>query len=224
MPRTRAGSGAEPTGASSAQQQYRTLREEILAGRLVPGTVLLETAVSARLGAGRAPVREAILRLEAEGLLSRGPQGVQVRVRSTDEIFDIYQARIALEAEAAATAARRASELDLTRLRHVQQQSRDAADPAQARALHARWHSVLAAASHNATVTELLERLAFQLAPYETGSLADPGNLTTSHDEHDQLIEAIAAGDHQIARELIATHLRRTRDVRVAALVSAETI
>jgi DNA-binding FadR family transcriptional regulator len=51
-------------------------------------------------------------------------------VRSTDEVFAIYQARIALEAEAAAAAARRASELDLTRVRHVQQQAKEASDPA----------------------------------------------------------------------------------------------
>lgn len=199
------------------------LREEILTGELTPGTPVLETAVSARLGVGRAPVREAILRLESEGLLSRGPHGALVRIRSIDEVFEIYQARIALEAEAAASAARHASELDLTRLRHLQQQAEDTTDPAQARALHARWHSVLAQAGHNGTVLELLERLAGQLAPYETGSLAEPPNLSTTHDEHGQIADAIARGDQDDARALVTKHLQRTRDVRITALVQAET-
>lgn len=226
MPRTSARRAAEPkapTASSSAQEQYVKLREEILTGKLTPGTPVLETAVSARLGVGRAPVREAILRLESDGLLSRGPHGAQVRVRSTDEVFEIYQARIALEAEAAASAARHASELDLTRLRHVQLQAAGAADPAQARALHARWHGVLAQAGHNATIVELLERLAGQLAPYETRSLAESPNLATTHGEHDDIADAIARGDQDTARRLITAHLQRTRDVRVAALVQAET-
>lgn len=209
--------------SSSAHQQYAKLREEILTGKLAPGTPVLETAVSARLGVGRAPVREAILRLEFDGLLSRGPHGAQVRVRSTDEVFEIYQARIALEAEAAASAARHASELDLTRLRHMQRQAEEASEPGQARALHARWHGVLAQAGHNPTIVELLERLAGQLAPYETGSLAESPNLTTTHGEHGEIADAIARGDQDTARVLITQHLQRTRDVRIAALVQAET-
>jgi DNA-binding FadR family transcriptional regulator len=118
---------------------------------------------------------DAMVRYTAESSrLNENPDDSESAAGPTAHRFEcaqltIYQARIALKAEAAAAAARRATELDLTRVRHVQQQANAASDPAQARALHARWHTVLAQASHNGDLLELLERLAGQLAP--VGSL-----------------------------------------------------
>ncbi|MCW2879523.1 MAG: transcriptional regulator, GntR family [Sphaerisporangium sp.] len=213
----------QAVGSSDAvQAQYLRLQEEIFSGALPPGSPVLETVISTRYGVGRAPVREAILRLESDGLLHRGPRGVEVRVRSIEEVAEIYQARIALEAEAAAQAARVRSPLDLERLRHVQERASSASDPAEARALHARWHIVLAQASRNTTIAELLERLAWQLAPYETASLADSPNLNATDGEHPVILDAISSGDVDAARSLLTTHLERTRDVRIAALVRAE--
>ncbi len=87
--------GAAVTTSLSAHSQLRT---EIVTGVLPPGAPVHEVALSNRLGVSRAPIRDAILRLEADGLVERGPRGAVVRTRTADEIFDIYQARIALEA------------------------------------------------------------------------------------------------------------------------------
>ncbi len=201
---------------------HTQLREEIVSGALAPGAPVPEIALSARLGVSRAPIRDAILRLEAEGLVERGPRGTVVRMRTADEIFDIYQARIALEAEAAAAAAERASNLDLTRLVLLQEEATATEDKAAARRLHAEWHTVLAAASRNQTVTELLTRLALQLAPYETSSLAEGSNLAHTHDDHGAILDAIRAHDADTARQLVRSHLERTRDVRVEALLRNE--
>ena len=201
---------------------YQVIRQEILAGNPPPGGALQEVALSSRHGVSRAPVRDALLRLEADGLVERGPRGAVVRVRTPDEIFDIYQVRIALEAEAVESAIRHATELDFARLALVHDNAVAETDPARARQLHARWHRVLAAASRNGTICEVLERLNSQLATYETRSLAEAGNLTHSHDEHLQIIDAMRDRDVATARGLITRHLQRTRDVRVNALLHVE--
>jgi DNA-binding GntR family transcriptional regulator len=201
---------------------YQVIRQEILAGNPPPGGALQEVALSSRHGVSRAPVRDALLRLEADGLVERGPRGAVVRVRTPDEIYDIYQVRIALEAEAVESAIRHATELDFARLALIHQNAVAEADHNRARQLHARWHRVLATASRNDTIVEVLERLTSQLALYETSSLAETGNLTQSHDEHLQIIEAMRAKDVATARELITRHLQRTRDVRVNALLHVE--
>ncbi|GAA1847382.1 GntR family transcriptional regulator [Pseudonocardia ailaonensis] len=209
--------------AGAGEAQYLVLRDEIVGGALPSGTTLLETALAARLGVGRAPVREAILRLECDGLVVRGSRGPQVRTLTATEVVEIYQARIALEAEAAASAAAHRSALDLARLRHVHEEARQATDPDQIRMLHGRWHSVLRQACHNPTITGILERLALQLALYDSVDMSRNPNLDSSDDEHTAVLDAITAGDQDTARSLLRTHLERTRDVRIAALVREET-
>ncbi|MCK8614662.1 GntR family transcriptional regulator [Gordonia sp. C13] len=213
-------SNADATGGRGAL--YQVIRQEILAGNPPPGGALQEVALSNRHGVSRAPVRDALLRLEAEGLVERGPRGAVVRVRTPEEIYDIYQVRIALEAEAVESAIRHATELDFARLTLVHENAVAEADHDRARQLHRRWHRVLAAASRNDTICEVLERLTSQLATYETQSLAETGNLSHSHDEHLQIIDAMRARDVAAARDLITRHLQRTRDVRVKALLHVE--
>lgn len=213
---------APEQAATAGEAQYHRLREEIVQGALPPGSALLETVIAARYGVGRAPVREAILRLECDGLVHRGARGPQVRTLTPPEVVEIYQARIALEAEAAASAAAHRSALDLARLRHVQEQAAATTDPEEARALHGRWHAVLRQACHNPTITEILERLALQLALYDSVDMTRTTNLESTDDEHAQVLDAIAAGDQDAARQVLRAHLERTRDVRIAALVRAE--
>ena len=212
---------APPSNAGGAA--YDRLLEELVSGALVPGSAVLETAVAARFGLGRAPLREAILRLEYDGLIVRGPRGPVVRTLTPAEVVDIYQARIALEAEAAASAARHRSSLDLARLQHVHEQSRAATDPDEARRLHGRWHAVLRRSCRNDTITGVLERLARQLALHDTGDMTRSANLESTDDEHQVVLDAIVAGDEDTARRALREHLERTRDVRIAALVSDET-
>jgi DNA-binding GntR family transcriptional regulator len=202
---------------------YTVLRQEILAGNPPPGSVLHELRLSNQLGISRAPVREALLRLESDGLVDRGPRGTVVRRRTAAEIYDIYEARIALEVVVVESALRNASNLDLSRLEMVHNSAVSASDPKRARQLHAQWHRALAAASHNATLIELLDRLAGQLAPYETQSLTESGNLVQTHTEHAEIIETIREQKLERGCALIRRHLARTRDVRVDALMSLET-
>src|SRR5919206_3394464 len=80
------------------QRVYDHLRAEILSGRLQPGAELAEVALSEQLGVSRGPLREAIGRLAAEGLVTVSPRrGAVVRSLSKEEFLELYQVREALE-------------------------------------------------------------------------------------------------------------------------------
>src|SRR5439155_6289717 len=99
------------------QRVYEHLREEILAERLQPGTELQEVPLSEELGVSRGPIREAIGRLAAEGLVTVRPRrGAVVRSLSKDEFLEAYQVREALEWMAVRLAVPRLTNEDLARL------------------------------------------------------------------------------------------------------------
>src|ERR1700738_2173034 len=86
---------------------HARLRTAILSGELAPGTPVIEAELAGRLGASRTPVREALRRLEAEGLLEpRGLRGSVVRALRSDEVECVFEIREALESLAARRAAR----------------------------------------------------------------------------------------------------------------------
>ena len=94
----------------AGERAYRTLRSEILDGALEPGTVLQEVEQSIRLGVSRTPVREALRRLAADGLVEAGGRGTVVTGIDRDDIVSLYELREAVEGKAAALAARRRDE------------------------------------------------------------------------------------------------------------------
>jgi DNA-binding GntR family transcriptional regulator len=105
---------AHSVAASAADSVYQTLREAIVEGRLHAGDSLIEWHVARQFGTSRTPVREALLRLEAEGLAVRVPRrGLVVRHVSDHEIREVYAVRTALEALAAREAAAEAMPSDI---------------------------------------------------------------------------------------------------------------
>jgi DNA-binding GntR family transcriptional regulator len=92
----------------ASDRAYSALREQILDGRLEPGTVLAEVEQSTRLGVSRTPLREALARLGADGLVSaHSGRGVVVTEVSVDRVAELFEVRGALEEQAARLAARR---------------------------------------------------------------------------------------------------------------------
>lgn len=201
----------------AAEQQYGRLRREILAGDFPPGAVLLETVLSERYGVSRTPMREALSRLAQDGLLVRSTRGFQVRLPTPEEILEIYEARIALEATSAALAASRRTELDLARLTHLVAERRAATDRAQFGPLGKLWHQALRTASHNATITELLERLDNQLLLYPRRR-PTPADTDRSVEQHAEILRAIHDRDAETAQAVMRDHLRHMRDLRIEAL------
>src|SRR3954469_2885334 len=100
---------------------YQRLYGDVVAGEW-DGAPLVELALAEHYGTSRTPVREALRRLEQDGLVERGDRGMRVRTRSPEERLEIYEVRIPLEATAAAAAAERRTDLDLMRIRRAEAQ------------------------------------------------------------------------------------------------------
>ena len=202
------------------------MREDIVTGALGPGAPLVETALAARYGTSRTPVREALRRLEQDALVERGERGMRVRSRSPEEILEIYEVRIVLEVSAARTAAVRRTALDLVRLRQAQrtmQSLSPGSDPAGALAdSNRRFHETVWACAHNTTLVDLLARLHAHLVRYPATTLTHPGRWQAVLAEHDRLVAAIDAGDADGAAAIAEQHMAAARDVRLAMYAQGE--
>lgn len=206
----------------SATEQYESLRHQLLIGRYPPGSLLQETILGRESGVSRTPVREALARLEQDGLLVRAPRGYRVRHRTADEVLDIFEARIILEAHAASIAAIRHTELDLARLRGVLAQARGAADVEALWNSDTAFHQTLRQAAHNEVIAEVLHRLDAQMTIHGSYVARRTEGADLSRQEHEAIVTAVAARDAAEAGKRMTEHLTRVRDLRVAALVEEQ--
>jgi DNA-binding GntR family transcriptional regulator len=193
---------------------YTQLRNHIVSGQLRPGEQLGEETLAKQYGVSRTPVREALLRLEQDGLVTRTPQGSFVRVRSPEEILDIYEARIALEGAVAAAAARKHTPFDLATLRDAHERFASS-DGGEVASSNRRFHHMLWQAGHNLTLVDLLSRIDSHMARYSETTLVYPGRFASAVSEHEQILAAIEAGDAEEAERLARGHFDEAREVRL---------
>lgn len=196
---------------------YERIRTDVIVGKFAPGTPLIETSLARDYGISRTPIREALLRLEHDGLVERGARGLSVRASSPQEILDIYEARITLEAAAARAAAGRRTELDLVRLKgvHEAMMAVNEDDSASKAETNHTFHEAIWDASHNPTLVDLLFRLNVHLLRYPTTTLADKERWKDVLAEHAELIAAIESRDEKLAFDLAEHHMVGARQVRL---------
>ncbi len=194
------------------QRVYDHLRGEILDGRLEPGTELAEVALSEQLGVSRGPLREAIGRLAAEGLVTVRPRrGAVVRSLSEEEFLELYQVREALEALAVKLAVPRLRPDDLEVLAGLNRAMDEYGTRNEVEQFfHAnlQFHARLLEASGNRKLQEIYRQLLDQLGRYRMQSLTLRGNLRRSVAEHAAILRAVERGDAERAAQLMADHIR----------------
>ncbi|MFV2177443.1 GntR family transcriptional regulator [Actinomadura sp. LOL_016] len=201
-----------------AEAVYRRLRELIVAGEYPPGERLTEATVGAALAAGRTPIREALRRLESDGLVRGVGRGVVVRGYGTDELGHAYAVRAALEALTARLAADRwkagqvapaalaALERDAGLLERVTADG----DLDRAIGLNRRFHRGVAELAGNPVALETLDRLWDRIVVSTRASLVPPDRPDAVAGEHRRLLEAIADGDGAAAGRIAGDHVRAT--------------
>jgi DNA-binding GntR family transcriptional regulator len=207
------------------QRVYDHLRTEIFEGRLEPGTELIEVALAGQLGVSRGPLREAIGRLAAEGLVTVSPRrGAVVRSLSKEEFLHLYQVREALERMAVQLAVPRLTEEQFEGLAELNEAMEAHATRNKVDAFfeaNLAFHARLLEASGNAKLQELYRQLLDQLGRYRLRSLALRGNLQRSVSEHKAILRAARRGDAERAAQLMAEHIRVPQR-RAMALEEAE--
>ncbi len=195
-----------------SQRAYEHLRGEILANRLAPGTELTEVALSRQLAISRGPIREALSRLAAEGLITMRPRRrAEVRSLTTQELIDAYQVREALEVMAVRLAIPRITEADLARLDDlIDQMAGHAGRRAIADffAANVAFHETLCELSGNDKLRETHHRLEGEIGRFQDRTLALRGSLDGSLTEHRAILAAIRLRDADKAAQLTADHIR----------------
>lgn len=219
---------AQPTATKSAFA-YLRLREMIVSGALAPGEVINQAVVAPRIGVSTTPLREALRRLEGEGLVRLGAhRDARVAPLTAQEAHDLLEMRRSLDPLAASLAAERRTDEDLEAMRAAADEIDALPDDAGAEALevHRDFHTALYRASHNVLLIEVLDSLRSKADRYRRLALAEGGERHESGreaDGHRRLLERVREGDADGAAELMRLHIDSSLDARaLERLGSAE--
>ncbi|GAA0403597.1 GntR family transcriptional regulator [Microbispora corallina] len=194
---------------------FEALLELIISTQLKPGQHLVENELAELLGVSRQPVREALQLLSGEGWVDLHPgQGAFVHSPSAEEADQLLAVRALLETESARLAARNADEKGVARLRDLCAQGLaavEADDVDTAVTLNSKLHATVVELSGNAVLGDLAAQVSRRVRWYHTPVARRRGR--TSWEEHEALIDAIAAHDADRAAELMKRHTEQTRDL-----------
>lgn len=212
-------------GDSTRPGAYELLKQAVLRGEFRPGEPLREVQLAQWCGVSRTPVREALRRLEQDGLIRWEGSALTVRRRSPEEILDIYATRIVLESTAAAVAADRRTDHDLRQLEWALERGASASpeDPTALVEINGAFNRRVWHASHNESLIDLLERLHLHLGRYPETTLVAPGRWEQSKIAHRELVDAITERDGERAGRIATRHFTEAREIRLALFAAEET-
>lgn len=214
----------------ASDRAYRILLEEIQSAALAPGTVLGEVEQAARLGVSRTPLREALGRLIADGLVVQAsPRVTVVSAIDADDIRELFQVRRALEETGARLAAARAAAQPATAAAFAGLAEQFAAAHVDAPAAADAYYAVIAqfdarldAAAANDYLTAALRTIRTHLVRVRRLARDNPDRLAASVAEHRLIAEAIAAGDSELAAHATHVHLHNALASILASLHSTQ--
>jgi DNA-binding GntR family transcriptional regulator len=206
--------------SSRGEWAYGLLKKEIASGIMGPGSRVRENEIAERLGISRTPVREALRRLEAEGLIVHLPhQGAVIAELDHQAVIELYDMRETLEGTAARYAARHASEAEIQDLAELVESEQDNVGDYNALAqLNKAFHASLYRAGHNRYLLKALLSLSDAMILLGGTTLAIPDRFAVAHAEHLEIVKAIAGRDPDRAEIAARTHIRNAQRARLKLL------
>lgn len=189
----------------------RKLEEEINRGDLLPGDALDERDLAQRFGVSRTPVREAVVQLAAQGLVTTAPrQGVYVARMSIQELLGLFELLAEIEGVCAKYCARRLTEAQRQRLTDVHRNSLkfvEADDAVGYSQSNVDFHETLYVGCHNTFLAEQLRYIRRRTQMYRQNSFMQPGRMRTSYEDHQRVLDAVLAGDSKAAQQHMIEHI-----------------
>ena len=202
----------------AAEKAYNVLRAGIIEGTFPPGSRITEKDISKKAAVSRTPVREAMRRLQAEGLLEFAPnQSPMVRAWSDTDADEIFELRTLLEAQAAEKAAKHATPDEIARLRALAEaQQAEVEDQGvgyleRIANLNEEFHKTLCAAAGSKRLQSILGSLADAPLVFEVFRDYSQDELRRSARHHLEIVYAIEAGDGDWAASVMRSHVRAAR-------------
>lgn len=221
----------KPESARHRVHSYRTtpdliadeLRDEIRRGVLGGGQPLPQEELAARFGVSRIPVREALLRLEGEGLVAVYPnRGAVVTRFSLEDVREIYHLRRLLEGDVLARAVRRMNDADLKRIEAAMDRAeRGAGDPDWSE-LDGAFHEALYAPAGHLRQSAMIAALRGTVDRYWGAYRALPDRTADWLEDHRRIVEACRLRDAEVARQELHEHLARAASIVLAEMKAEE--
>ena len=190
---------------------FNTLRDAILTGELAPGERLMEIQLADKLGVSRTPVREAIRKLELEGLAIMLPRrGAIVASITISDLQDVLEVRRVLEGLTIELACKRMNEEELEQLKQGAEAFEKAArenDLTEIAKKDEAFHDVIYNASKNNRLIQILNNLREQMYRYRLEYIKDEAKREILIEEHRMIVDAIEANDVVLAKKALKKHI-----------------
>lgn len=201
---------------------FNTLRKAILKGELKPGERLMEIALAEKLGVSRTPVREAMRKLENEGLVVMAPRrGAQVANITEKDLNDVLEVRIALENLSIEKACARMNEAELEELKKAAEnfdKTMEDGNLVKLAEADVAFHEVIYRASDNKRLQQVLNNLREHIYRYRVEYLKDEDTRNQLVNEHEELYEAIKNRDVKRAQEISYNHIENQREAIIRSI------
>jgi DNA-binding GntR family transcriptional regulator len=201
----------EMQGKYLVDEVTRRLREQIIRGELKPGQRIVEREIAQKIGVSRTPVREAVRRLESEGLLAITPnKGAIVTSLDLDDMKEIYLMRSVLEGLAARAAADYVTDEDLAELHEIQDAIREAVQARRYSLLNeinTSFHFRLYDISPWARLNQVIKSLWMDVKRMRATTLSWPGRAERVVEEHELILQLLKDKNAQAVEEAVRTHV-----------------
>jgi DNA-binding GntR family transcriptional regulator len=199
------------------------LREEILAGELAPGQAIPQEEISARLGVSRSPLREALRRLEAEGLVHyRTNRGAVVAALDARALRDLYELRRILEVGAIGLVVRRIDAPAVAALRRLATALSKEREPLAFVKAHHEFHARVYDASGNPLLAKAMLANSVKVARLPETRRAIEAIMRHSKSDHAALLDALEQHDSRAARRATLAHLDRIEAIMLGVLPGSD--
>ncbi|NBC31322.1 MAG: FCD domain-containing protein [Alphaproteobacteria bacterium] len=207
-----------------ADRLARELSDEIVSGRLAPGARLDEQSLADRYRLSRTPVREALGRLAAMGLVEKRPhRGVVVAAFTVERVMHMFEVMAELEALCARLAARRMSlgaKAALQALHHDMQGLSETENFDGYESANRAFHRTIYDGSGNPVLVETADEMRRRIAPFRRAQFQMAGRIAKSFREHDAIVGAILDGEEEAAYAAMRGHLMTVKDASAAFVTS----
>ena len=194
---------------------FENLREAIVEGRLKPGQRLMEVQLAEQLGVSRTPVREAIRKLELEGLVVMLPRkGAYVANMSLKDL---------IEGLAASLAAERITDEDIKKLESIVEEFKDGINESNVEALlrkDVEFHECIFKSTNNKKLHQLINSLWEQVYRFRVTYISDYDSTVNIIEEHKMILDAIKRRDSKLAKKYAMEHIQKAENFMIETTVN----
>ncbi|MCR4710007.1 MAG: GntR family transcriptional regulator [Clostridiales bacterium] len=195
---------------------YEELKRQIMVGEIAPGTRMMEVDLADEMGVSRTPVREAIRKLEKEGLVTIEPRrGAYASDISAKDMVDVLEVRQDLEGMAAGLAAQKIAEGDILQLKNMTRRYKEAVEAGDIEEIIKQdedFHKFIVGLSDNKTLIKMVSQVQELALRFRYIYYDDFSRFKNQPLEHQEIVEAIMSGDANSARRFAEVHISKLKD------------